>query len=82
LPTETVLERQAESTCPLVVEISEEHLEALRNEHARLSREATPTLSWDRFLHACLAIGLDRLQRMSALEAFELADGLTDERNV
>jgi hypothetical protein len=77
LPTETVLdERPAESTCPLVVEISEELEQALRSEHVRLSRDANPALAWDRFLHGCVAIGLDQLQRIRAPEVFELIDRL------
>ena len=81
MPTETVLnERPAESTHPLVVEmveISEELEQALRSQHARLSTEANPTLiGWDLFLAGCLAIGLDRLQRIPALEALERIDRL------
>ena len=83
MPTETVLnERPAESTHPLVVdavvvEISEELEQALRSEHIRLSGEANPALiGWDLFLAGCLAIGLDRLQRIPALEVLERIDRL------
>jgi hypothetical protein len=73
----TVLdERSAESTCPLVVEISEELEQALRSEHMRLSRDANPALAWDRFLEAYLIIGLDELKRIPALEALERIDRL------
>jgi hypothetical protein len=79
LPTETVLdERPAESTYPLVVEISEELEQALRSEHVRLSRDANPALAWDRFIRRCVAIGLEQLQRISALEVFERIDRLED----
>ena len=78
MPTETVLnERPAESTHPLVVEISEELEQALRSEHVRLSAEANPTLiGWDLFLAGCLIIGLDRLAQISAEEALEGIDRL------
>jgi hypothetical protein len=60
-----------------VVEVSEELERALRSQHMRLSAEATPTLiGWDLFLAGCLAIGLDQLQRIPALEVLELIDGL------
>jgi hypothetical protein len=73
----TVLdERTSESTRPLTLELAEEDLEALRSEYERLSRDANPALAWNRFLHGCVAIGLDRLQRISALEVFELIDRL------
>ena len=77
MPAETVLnERPAESTYPLVVEVSEELEQALRSEHERLSRDANPALVWNRFLHGCLAIGLDQLQRIPALEVLERIDRL------
>jgi len=77
LNIETVLnERPAESTRPLVVEVSEELERALRSEHARLSRDANPALAWDRFLHGCFAIGLDELKHHTAEEALEHIDRL------
>jgi len=75
---ETVLnERPAESTCPLVVEVSEELEQALRSEHARLSGEANPTaIEWDLFLEVCILIGLDELKHHTTEEAFEFIDRL------
>ena len=77
MPAETVLnERTTESACPLALEleISEELEQALRSQHERLSRDANPALAWNRFLHGCLAIGLDRLQRIPALEVLDRID--------
>lgn len=77
MPTETVLnERPAESTHPLVVEISEELEQALRSQHAGLSSQSKTTLEWDRFLQACLIIGLDELKHYAAEEALERIDRL------
>ena len=76
---ETVLdERPAESTCPLVVEISEELEQALRSEHARLIIQSKATLEWDRFLQACLIIGLDELKHHTAEEALEKLESLEE----
>ena len=78
MPAETVLnERPAESTCPLVVEVSEEFEQALRSEYRRLSAEANPTaIEWDLFLEVCILIGLDELKHHTTEEAFELIDQL------
>ena len=68
----TVLnERPAESTQALALEISEELERTLRSEHERLSRDANPALAWDRFLQACLIIGLDELKHHTAEEALD-----------
>jgi hypothetical protein len=79
LPTETALdERTTKSACALALEleISEELEQALRSEHARLIIQSKTTLEWDRFLQACLIIGLDELKRIPALEALERIDAL------
>lgn len=68
------LEATASET--ISVELPAQAAELLRSEHERLSRDANPALAWDRFLHGCLAIGLDRLQRIRAPEAIELIDRL------
>ena len=74
----TVLdERPAESTYPLVVEFSEELEQALRSEHERLNGQSNPApIEWDRFLRACLIIGLDELEHHAAEEALERIDRL------
>ena len=75
--TETVLnERPAESAHSLVVEVSEELEQALRSQHARLIIQSKTTLEWDRFLQACLIIGLDELKHHTAEEALERIDAL------
>jgi hypothetical protein len=76
LPTETVVERPAESACALALEISEELEQSLRSQHARLSTQSKTTLEWDRFLQACLIIGLDELKHHTAEEALECIDAL------
>jgi TATA-binding protein-associated factor Taf7 len=76
VPITVLNERPAESTCPLVVEISEELEQALRSQHERFSRATNPALAWDRFIHGCVAIGLDQLQRIRAPEALELLERL------
>jgi len=68
------LEATASET--ISVELPAQAVELLRSEHERLSRDANPALAWDRFLHGCLAIGLDQLQRISPPEVFELIDRL------
>ena len=55
-----------------MVELPAQAVELLRTEHERLSHDANPVLAWDRFLHGCVAIGLERLAQISASEAFEL----------
>jgi hypothetical protein len=52
----------------VTVEISQELLAALKVEHARLSAQANPSLSWDRFLRGLITVGLRQLE------------GLTDEQ--
>jgi len=74
VPCEPALKQALESIISL--ELSEETAARLETEHIRLSRAANPSLPWDRFLQACLAIGLAKLREMSALEAFELLDRL------
>ena len=58
------------------IELCSQDWDRLRSEHERLSRDANPALAWDRFLHGCVAIGLDQLQRIRAPEAIELIDRL------
>jgi len=60
----------------MTLELRAQDWDLLRSEHERLSRDANPALAWDRFLHGCVAIGLDQLHRMSALEVFELVERL------
>ena len=85
MTTETVLkERPAESTRAFAFEISEEALQGLRSEYARLSGEANRTidsntsnpgpLSWDDYLCTTLSIGLEHLRAMSDAEVLALLE--------
>jgi hypothetical protein len=62
---------EAATVKTITVELRAQDWDLLKSEHERLSRDANPALVWNRFLHGCLAIGLDRLQRIPALEALE-----------
>ena len=64
----------SDSTRTITVELELQDWDLLKSEHERLSRDANPALAWSRFLHGCITIGLDKLQRTSASEAFELID--------
>lgn len=68
------LEATASET--ISVELPAQAIKRLRSEHERLSRDTDPALAWDRFLHGCVAIGLDQLQRIRASEALELIERL------
>jgi hypothetical protein len=70
----TSLEATAVKT--MTLELRAQDWNLLRSEHERLSRDANPALAWDRFLHGCVAIGLDQLQRIRAPEALELIERL------
>jgi len=66
----------SDSTRTISLELRAQDWDLLRSEHERLSRDANPAFAWNPFLHLCIAIGLNQLQRISALEAFELVDRL------
>ena len=76
MTTTSTTSLEATTVKTITLELPAQVVERLRLEYERLSRDANPALAWSRFLQGCVAIGLDQLQRMSALEVFELVDRL------
>jgi len=72
-----LVERPAESTRTLTLEILEEFEQSLRSEYTRLSGESNPAPPiWDEFLEFCVALGLEKLRELSAEKALNLLEGV------